>query len=396
MPFGYRSAIMLGMNGKIKKIEYGGITSPAGFSAGAVYVGVKSHKKEKPDVALLISDRPAACAALFTRNTFCGAPIVLGRRIAETGVTRGAVLNSGNANTGTGQAGIDAALAVERFAEDLLGFEKDSLFVSSTGVIGEAFPAGKVIDAVRQIAPLLSESGGHDAARAIMTTDRFPKEYACELTLSGGKVRIGVMAKGSGMIHPDMATVLCFVTTDACLKSQDMRPMLKRACDVSFNALSVDGDTSTNDTLLMMANGASGVAPGSEEDMSIIEYALREMLLDMSLRIAADGEGASKTMKVRVSGAPDDTEAGRIARRVVSSSNVKVALGRGDLSAALVLTAAGAAESSADLSDADCHIETDGDMTVIEIAFGTGSGAAEAFGCDLTTEYIRINGLYRT
>ncbi|MBO5514240.1 MAG: bifunctional ornithine acetyltransferase/N-acetylglutamate synthase, partial [Mogibacterium sp.] len=316
MPFWSYSAIIFAMNETIRSIKYGGVTSPEGFSAGAIYAGVKSRKKEKPDVALLISDRPAACAAMFTRNAFCGAPVTLGRKIAERGMTRGVVLNSGNANAGTGQAGIDAALSVERYAEDLLGFEEDSLFVSSTGVIGEAFPTEKVKEAVKQIVPRLSKSGGHEAARAIMTTDRYIKEEAYELTLSSGKVKIGVMAKGSGMIHPNMATVLCFITTDACLDPSYMRSMLKKACDVSFNLLSVDGDTSSNDTLLMMANGASGVAPESEEDREAIEHAINATLLDISFRIASDGEGASKTTIVHVKGAPDDVEARRIARGV--------------------------------------------------------------------------------
>ena len=384
------------MEENIRSIKYGGITSPEGFTAGAVYAGVKSHKREKPDVALLISDRPAACAAMFTRNAFCGAPVTLGRKIAERGVTRGVVLNSGNANAGTGQAGIDGALSVERYAEGLLGFEEDSLFVSSTGVIGEAFPTDKVKDAVMQIVPRLSKSGGHEAARAIMTTDRYIKEEAYELTLSSGKVKIGVMAKGSGMIHPNMATVLCFITTDACLDPSYMRSMLKNACDISFNLLSVDGDTSSNDTLLMMANGASGVAPESEDDRQAIEHAINATLLDMSFRIASDGEGASKTTIVHVKGAPDDIEARRIARGVVSSSSVKAALGHGLLSEALVLSAAGSVASTADFSDVSCRIETDGVMTIVDITFKQGSGSAEAFGCDLTTEYIRLNSFYRT
>ena len=384
------------MDDKIKDLKYGGVTSPEGFTAGAVYVGVKSRRREKSDVALLISEKPAACAAMFTQNRFCGAPIVLGRKIAKLGMTHGVVLNSGNANAGTGQAGIDAALSVERFAEDLLGFEKDSLFVSSTGVIGEAFPAEIVKDAVKQIVPRLAPSGGHDVARAIMTTDRFTKEYACELTLSCGKVRFGAMAKGSGMVHPNMATILCFITTDACLQAKDMRPMLKKACDLSFNALSVDGDTSSNDTLLMMANGASGVKPESEEDMRIVEYALNKILSRMSFLIVYDGEGSGKTLTVNVSGASDDAEAMRIARSVVSSSSVKTALGHGSVPGSLALAAAGAVESSVDFSDASCCVETSGDATFINIDFKCGNGKAEAYGCDMSSEYIRLNAFYRT
>ena len=380
----------------MKEIKYGGITSPEGFTAGAVYVGVKSRKKEKPDVALLVSDRPATCAAMFTTNRMCGAPIILGQRIARLGTTRGVVLNSGNANTATGQAGIHAALSVERDAEKLLGFEEDSLFVSSTGVIGEAFPADKVKAGVEQIIPRLSKTGGHEAARAIMTTDRFIKEYACELSLSVGKVRIGLMAKGSGMVHPNMATILCFITTDACMQAKAMQSMLKRATAVSFNTLSVDGDTSTNDTLIMMANGATGISPSSDKDLRIFEDAITEILSNIARLIVFDGEGASKTMKIRVSGAPDDQEARRIARCVASSDGIKTALGHGSVPESFVLAIAGAAESTADFSTVSCHVQNNYDTTIIDISFKDGNGRAEAYGCDLNDEYIRLNAFYRT
>ena len=384
------------MKGTIEIIENGGVTSATGFTAGAIYVGVKSRKKEKPDVALLISDRPASCAALFTTNRFCAAPVILGRKIAALGTTRGVVLNSGNANAGTGKAGLDAALSVQRYAEDALGLAEDSLFVSSTGVIGEQLPVDKIKDAIRQIIPAMSEDGGHEAARAIMTTDRYSKEFACELGLSGGTVRIGAMAKGSGMVHPDMATILCFITTDAWIEADVMQAMLKKACDRSFNAVSVDGDSSTNDSLLMFANGASEVLVESEEDLMLVESALNDILSDMARRIARDGEGACKMMTVRVSGAPSDEEARKIARSVVSSNSVKAALGHGPIPEALVLSAAGTADSTADFTDVRCSIESDEDMTLVDIKFSGGSGEAESYGCDLTEEYIRLNGFYRT
>ena len=384
------------MKGTKEIIENGGVTSAAGFTAGAIYVGVKSRKKEKPDVALLISDRPASCAALFTTNRFCAAPVILGRKIAALGTTRGVVLNSGNANAGTGKAGLDAALSVQRFAEDALGLAEDSLFVSSTGVIGEQLPVDKIKDAIRQIIPNMSADGGHGAARAIMTTDRYSKEFACELGLSGGTVRIGAMAKGSGMVHPDMATILCFITTDAWIEADVMHAMLKKACDRSFNAVSVDGDSSTNDSLLMFANGASGVSVESEEDLILVESALNDILSDMARRIARDGEGACKMMTVRVSGAPSNEEARKIARSVVSSNSVKAALGHGPIPEALVLSAAGTADSTADFTDVRCSIESDEDMTLVDIKFSGGSGEAESYGCDLTEEYIRLNGFYRT
>ena len=384
------------MKTSIRELEFGGVTSPAGFTAGAVYIGVKSRKKEKPDVALLMSDRPAACAALFTTNRLCAAPVVLGRKIAALGSAHGVVVNSGNANAGTGSAGLDAALSVERFAEDLMGLDEDTLIVCSTGVIGEQLPVDKIKDALKKIAPALSSSGGHEAARAIMTTDRCIKEYGCEFTLSGGRARIGIMAKGSGMVHPNMATILCFITTDVRIDAEPMQEMLKRACDLSFNALSVDGDTSTNDSLIMLANGASGVSLDNEADKQIFEEILNEMLSDMARLIVQDGEGASKAMSVTVSGAADNIEAMRIARRVVSFNSVKLALRDDKITEPLLLTAAGAAESTVDFSKASCSIGSDEDMTVIEISFGGGSGRATAYGCDLTEDYVRLNGHYRT
>lgn len=381
---------------KIQRIEQGGITSPAGFSAGAVYVGVKSHKSYKPDVAILLSDRPAACAALFTTNRFCAAPVILGRETAARGEARGAVINSGNANAGTGKAGLEAARAVRDWAEEQLHLPEGSLFVSSTGVIGERFPTDKVKDAVTKILPRLSPSGGSEAAWAIMTTDRKRKETAVEISLKDGPVRIGVMAKGSGMIHPNMATTLCFISCDARLEAPVMRAMLWDACEESFHALTVDGDTSTNDSLIFLANGASGIAPKDPEDEALLKDTLRSILLDMARRIAADGEGAEKTLTVRVQGLKSEEEARRVARAVTKSNTVKAALGRGDLTEALILTAAGSAESNGDFDKVFCAMDVEGTETIVLLDFHDGPCRAEAFGCDLTGEYVRLNGDYRT
>lgn len=189
-----------------RKIENGGVTVPEGFTAGAVYAGIKSYKSYKPDVAVLLSDRPAACAALFTTNRFCAAPVTLGREIAARGYVRGIVINSGNANAGTGEPGMAAAREVEAYAEQVFGLEPGSLLVSSTGVIGEQLPVCKMRSALDQIRPRMSRAEGSQAAWAIMTTDRRRKEGAWELPLSGGTVRLGIMAKGSGMIHPNIYT----------------------------------------------------------------------------------------------------------------------------------------------------------------------------------------------
>ena len=381
-----------------RKIENGGVTVPEGFTAGAVYAGIKSYKSYKPDVAVLLSDRPAACAALFTTNRFCAAPVTLGREIAAGGYVRGIVINSGNANAGTGEPGMAAAREVEAYAEQVFGLEPGSLLVSSTGVIGEQLPVCKMRSALDQIRPRMSRAEGSQAAWAIMTTDRRRKEGAWELPLSGGTVRLGIMAKGSGMIHPNMATTLCFITTDAVMEPGPMKAMLKKACDESFHALTVDGDTSTNDSLIMLASGASGIAVDNSADEAAMEELLETVLAEMARRIAADGEGAQKTLTVAVKGLADKEEARRVARSICRSNSVKAAFGHGGLSKALVLSAAGAAmaDSSGDFSKVECELTKDDEDVFVHLDFHEGSGEAQAYGCDLTGEYVRINGDYRT
>ena len=243
-----------------KQIEGGGVTTPKGFLAGACYVGVKSRKSEKPDVAIIYSEQPASCAAMFTTNKFCAAPVILDREILKKGKARAVVINSGNANAATGEQGIKDAKTVETEAEKLLGLGEDEVFVCSTGVIGQKLPVEKVLEGVRRIVPDMSVEKGTDAAWAIMTTDLVKKEVAYEMELSGGTIRIGACAKGSGMIHPNMATMLAYITTDAKIDAAVVQPMLKASTDKSFNMMTVDGDTSTNDSLFLLANGASGVA----------------------------------------------------------------------------------------------------------------------------------------
>ncbi len=378
-------------------IENGGVTSPAGFQAGAVYAGVKSRKSYKPDVAVLFSEEPdTACAALFTTNRFCAAPVILGRETVKNGRARGAVINSGNANAGTGQEGLKAAREGEAYAEDLLGLKPGEMLVSSTGVIGEAFPTEKVKDAVRRIVPVLSKDGGTAAAWAIMTTDKRRKEYACTLKLKSGPVTVGCMAKGSGMIHPNMATTLCFLTTDAVMEAELMHGMLAKACEDSFHMLTVDGDTSTNDSLIMLANGASGVAVTDPEDVKDFEALLAMILGDMARRIAADGEGAKRLLTVEAAGLKTRQEARRIAMAVAGSSLVKAALGHGRLYEALILSTAGGAESRADFSKAKCRIEIGAEEAVIRLDFQDGAESTVAYGCDLTEEYVHLNGDYRS
>lgn len=404
-----------------KVIEGGSITSPKGFLAGACYVGVKSRKSEKPDVAILYSQEPASCAALFTTNKFCAAPVLLGREVLKKGKARAVVINSGNANAATGEQGLANAKKVELLAEELLGLGEDEVFVSSTGVIGQQLPVDKVLDGVRRIVPNMTVEQGTDAAWAIMTTDLVKKEVAYELELSGGTIRIGAMAKGSGMIHPNMATTLSYVTTDAKVEASVLQPLLKAAADKSFHMLTVDGDTSTNDSLFLFANGASGVAIETEEDKAAFAALLDDICIDMARRIASDGEGATHLMIVEAKGLPTEQDARLVARSIAGSTLFKAAVFGRDANWGRIMAAAGYSGADVDPTKADCILKSAaGEVVVMETGFGTdfseelakavltehditvivdfhsGDGQATAFGCDLTYDYVKINGDYRS
>ena len=404
-----------------KVIEGGSITSPKGFLAGACYVGVKSRKSEKPDVAILYSQEPAACAALFTTNKFCAAPVLLGREVLKKGKARAVVINSGNANAATGEQGLANAKKVELLAEELLGLGEDEVFVSSTGVIGQQLPVEKVLDGVRRIVPNMTVEQGTDAAWAIMTTDLVKKEVAYELELSGGTIRIGAMAKGSGMIHPNMATTLSYVTTDAKVEASVLQPLLKAAADKSFHMLTVDGDTSTNDSLFLFANGASGVAIETEEDKAAFAALLDDICIDMARRIASDGEGATHLMIVEAKGLPTEQDARLVARSIAGSTLFKAAVFGRDANWGRIMAAAGYSGADVGPGKADCILKSAaGEVAVMEAGFGTdfseelakavltehditvivdfhsGDGQATAFGCDLTYDYVKINGDYRS
>ena len=404
-----------------KVIEGGSITSPKGYLAGACYVGVKSRKSEKPDVTILYSQEPATCAALFTTNKFCAAPVLLGREVLKKGKARAVVINSGNANAATGEQGLANAKKVELLAEELLGLGEDEVFVSSTGVIGQQLPVDKVLEGVRRIVPTLNVEQGTDAAWAIMTTDLVKKEVAYELELSGGTIRIGAMAKGSGMIHPNMATTLSYVTTDAKVEAAVLQPLLKAAADKSFHMLTVDGDTSTNDSLFLFANGASGVAIESEEDKAAFADLLDSICIDMARRIASDGEGATHLMIVEAKGLPTEQDARLVARSIAGSTLFKAAVFGRDANWGRIMAAAGYSGADVDPTKADCILKSAaGEVVVMEAGFGadfseelakavltehditvvvdfhSGDGQATAFGCDLTYDYVKINGDYRS
>ena len=403
----------------IKAIQ-GGATTPKGFSAAAVYTEIKKRENKKPDVAILYSEFPCSCAACFTTNKFCAAPVILDREILKKGKARAVVVNSGNANAATGKQGIEDALTVEREAEKLLGLGEDEVFVSSTGVIGQRLPVEKVLEGVRRCVPILSPDNGSEAAYAIMTTDTVRKECAYELQLSSGTVKIGAMAKGAGMIHPNMATMLVYVTTDAKADPADLQVMLSDAVNKSFNMLTVDGDTSTNDSIFLLANGASGVEVKTEEDKKALADLVLSICTDLARRVASDGEGATHLIEVESYGLPTDKDARLVAKSVAGSMLFKAAVFGRDANWGRIMAAAGYSGADVDPTRADCIIKSAaGEVVVFKDGFGTdfdedlakkvltehditvivrfyqGDCSAKAWGCDLTYDYVKINGDYR-
>ena len=407
----------------LKKIE-GGVTTPQGFTAGATYTAIKKRENKKPDVAVLYSDLPCSCAACFTTNKFCAAPVILDREILKKGKARAGVINSGNANAATGKQGIEDARTVEREAEKLLGLGEDEVFVCSTGVIGQAMSIEPFAKGIPEAAAKLAadEAGSHDAATAIMTTDTHPKEIALEFAVGGKAVRIGAIAKGSGMIHPNMATMLLFMTTDAKVAPAALQKALSTVVPATFNQISVDGDTSTNDTVLLLASGLSGaeIAEGTP-DYDTFVAALTEGAEHLSRELAGDGEGATKLLECTVTGAPDLATARAVSKSVIHSTLFKAAMFGADANWGRVLCAIGYTPGDFDISKTSVRLKSKaGEVFVCENAayhpysedeaavvlkedeidilvdLGSGDATAKAWGCDLTYDYVKINGDYRT
>ena len=391
-----------------------GVTFARGFTAGAASAGVKYGRPERLDVAIIASDRPCASAGVLTRNQVIAAPCLLTRRHLERGAIRAIVANSGNANACTGEQGERDALAMARAAAARLGVAVEEVAVASTGVIGVPLPADLIAGAIAGIG--LGEEGWDGASRAIMTTDTRPKVAERDLSLAGGTVRLGGIAKGAGMIHPDMATLLAFITTDAGIGPDPLARALGAAVDRSFNAISVDGDTSTNDTVLVLANGASGV-PVGDGDLPAFAAGLAEVCRELALAIVADGEGVTKVYEVRVTGAASDGDARLAARQITDSNLVRTAIHGADPNWGRILAAAGRSGARVEAARASVGIggvpvfragaPTDFDSAAVRAQFsradiaitvdlGLGSGSAVAWGADLSAEYVRINAEYTT
>jgi glutamate N-acetyltransferase/amino-acid N-acetyltransferase len=393
----------------------GGVTTPQGFRAAGFAAGVKVQGL---DLALLVSDSPATAAAVFTVNRAQAAPVVVSREHLQRsgGLARGIVVNSGCANACTGDEGIDGARAMAADTAGLIGCPVEQVLVASTGVIGVALPLGKIRAALPPAFAALGADQGAAAARAIMTTDPFPKEAASHVTLGGREIAIGGMAKGSGMIEPMMATMLAFVTTDASVP----QPLLQRAlCEVvddTFNAITVDGECSTNDTVMLLANGQSG-AVVSESGYGDFVRGLRTVCLELALGIVRGGEGATKLVTVKVGGAASNGDARRAAKAIANSLLVKTAIHGGDPNWGRLIAVAGRAGVQFELSRASVaigpvvlfqngrpHDECAPDAArylkghdiTVSVDLGSGGASATVWTCDLSADYVRINADYRT
>ncbi len=395
----------------------GGVTAPRGFSASGVPAGLK--KDGKPDLALIYSEAPASAAGVYTTNLVKAAPLELTRRRVAAGTARAVIINAGNANACTGERGLPDAVEMARAAASSLGIAEEEVLVASTGVIGVPLPVEKITAAVPQAVASLNKENHALASRAIMTTDLVPKEFAVQVHIKKSVVTIGGMAKGSGMIHPNMATMLCFITTDAAIGSEALQTALKRAVDRSFNMITVDGDTSTNDMVVVLANGQAGnpEIKLDSEDYRFFYEGLLEVCTALAKMIARDGEGATRLIEVNVTGAPSRQDANLAARSVVGSNLFKAAVFGKDANWGRILCALGYSgavfdPARADIFIGDVQVAKDGgavefdeeratemlsqDPVIILVDLKSGAYSATAWGCDLTYDYVRINGSYRT
>ena len=404
------------------KIIPGGVCAAQGFSAAGVHCGIRKNHSKK-DLALIYSEVPASAAAVYTTNLVKGAPLLVTKAHLQNGVARAVICNSGNANTcnanGVQVAEETCAALAERFGS----FPAEDVIVASTGVIGQPLDPAPILAGIPALLDSLSKDGSGDAAEAIMTTDLFRKEISVEFSLGGKTCRLGGIAKGSGMIHPNMATMLVFLTTDCAISSRMLQKALSTDVQHTFNMTSVDGDTSTNDTCILLANGLAGNSPieAEGEDFGIFMQALNTVTVALCRMIAGDGEGATRLLECRLTGASDEAAARVLAKSVICSSLVKAAMFGADANWGRILCALGyagvpfspektsvwfasaAGEIQVCQSGAGVEFSEEKAREIllekeieIRIALGDGDAGAVAWGCDLTYDYVKINGDYRT
>ncbi|MCF2664824.1 bifunctional glutamate N-acetyltransferase/amino-acid acetyltransferase ArgJ [Oscillibacter valericigenes] len=402
----------------------GGVCAAQGFQAAGIHVGVKTHANWKKDVALIVSDVDCAASAVFTKNVVKAAPIHVDKTHLADGKARAIIANSGNANACAPQ-GEENAIKMCQAAAKAIGCKPEDVLVSSTGVIGQTLNVKVIEDGMPELYAALDHSAeaSDAAAHAIMTTDTEKKEAAVETVIGGKVVRMGGIAKGSGMIHPNMGTMLCFLTTDCAISPEMIRTALLETVNVSFNRISVDGDTSTNDSCIVLANGLAGNKTITEkgEDYAAFLEALQALCMALAKKMASDGEGAKHLITCTVQGAADEAQAETISKSVISSTLTKAAIFGADANWGRVLCAMGYSGAEFDPEKVDVHFTSAaGDIAVCEqgrgldfdedfakkiltehdieinITMGEGSGSCTCWGCDITYDYIKINGDYRT
>ena len=401
----------------IELIEGGSVTSPQGYRAGGVYAGLKSAGEGVLDLGILVSDRPAAVAGTFSTNKILSPSVTVSKRQIESGESRGVVANSGCANCSVGEQGLLDAEDMTRLAAAHLGVHAEDLCVASTGMIGVELPMALIRQSIGSVE--LTDEGGEAFARSIMTTDSRPKHIAATFEANGQTYTIGGVAKGVGMIHPDMATMLSFITCDADVEQGFLRESLSRAVNISFNMIDIDGDQSTNDTVLLFANGAAGGAQiaGGSEGVESFQQALNAVSIYLAKELVRDGEGAGHVMEVTVDGAVSMSDA-RCAAREISSSNLVKAMVHGrDPNWGRIMMALGKSgveldESKIDIFINGIHIVHEGKaipyyadavisgMAAEEVSFrvslNIGEASATGWGSDLTEEYVTFNSAYST
>ena len=404
----------------MKRIE-GSVCAPKGYSAAGVHCGIRANQAKK-DLALIVSDKIANAAAVYTSNLVKGAPLLVTKENLADGKARAVICNSGNANTCNAN-GIEVAETMAKLTGDVLGIPAGDVVVASTGVIGQPLPVERIEAALPDLAGMLRPEGQADAARAILTTDTVAKEVAVEFTLGGRTCRLGGIAKGSGMIHPNLATMLVFLTTDAAISSEMLHKALSEDVKNTFNMVSVDGDTSTNDMVTILANGLAGNAEITEHGADFAEFmkALKSVTVALCRMIAGDGEGATKLLSCIVTGAKDEPTAKTVAKSVICSSLTKAAMFGADANWGRVLCAIGYSGAGVDVNRVDVAFRSaKGVVEVCKMGAGVvfseelakqillepeidilvelndGEGSATAWGCDLTYDYVKINGDYRT
>ncbi len=405
------------------KFIEGSVTAAKGFQASGIHCGIRKNKSKR-DLGLIYCEKKCTAAAVYTTNLVQSSPITVTRKNLTDGFAQAVIVNSGNANTCNAD-GEKKAEEMCSLTAKALNINAEDVIVASTGVIGQVLPIEPIAEGMDELVSQLSSdlSGGTNAAEAIMTTDTVKKEVAAEVVIGGKTVTIGGISKGSGMIHPNMATMLCFITTDAAISSEMIQKAVKTAADKTFNMISIDGDTSTNDTLSVMASGLAGndEITCENEDYHLFVNALEAVCKELSKMMAKDGEGATKLLVCKVSGAKTEKDAKGVAKSVICSSLLKAAMFGADANWGRVLCAIGYSGCDVDVRKIDVSFASESgtidvckngagidfseelaktiltrDEIDIMVALNDGEAYAEAYGCDLTYEYVKINGDYRT